>query len=101
MKLPFAERLKQAAMEKNSRVVVGLDPRWEWLPPAWVEEAVQRHGETWEAIEWALVAFNREIIQRVAPFCVAVKVQAAFYHPYGWRGIRAMEATVQAAQDAG
>lgn len=97
----FAERLREAAFRKESRVVVGLDPRWEWLPSFLRSEAENRFGKTLEAIEWAFVRFHQAIIERVAPFCVAVKVQAAFFHPYGWRGLRAMEATLQCAKDAG
>lgn len=99
MATPFPQRLWQAAEAKNSRVVVGLDTRWELLPPSLVAEAEKRCGKTLDAVEWAITRFNEALVEAVAPIAVAVKLQAAFYEQYGWRGIRAMERSVEAARE--
>lgn len=97
----FADRLRAAAYAKDSRVVVGLDPQWELLPPSIIAAAREVRGETVDGIAWAIARFNEQLIAAVAPVAVAVKLQAAFYEQYGWRGVRAMEETVAAARDHG
>lgn len=98
---PFAQRLWQAAEGKNSRVVVGLDPQWQLLPPSLAAEAERRHGKTLDAVEWAITRFNETLVEAMEPVAVAVKLQAAFYEQFGWRGWRAMERSVEAAREKG
>ena len=93
----FADRLTAAIDEKQSCLVVGLDPRIDSLPPALRERA---QGSADAAAE-AVLEFNAKVIEAVAPHAVAVKPQVAFYEAIGWQGYRAFGETVRVAQDHG
>ncbi|HEU4338836.1 MAG TPA: orotidine-5'-phosphate decarboxylase [Planctomycetota bacterium] len=80
---PFSDRLIDAIKSKNSRVVVGLDPRIENLPPDLQRGAksdVERAAQS--ILEW-----GGEIIDAVRDHAVAVKPQIAFYERLGPFGI--------------
>ena len=80
---PFSDRLVDAIKSKNSRVVVGLDPRIENLPPDLQRGAksdVERAAQS--ILEW-----GGEIIDAVRDHAVAVKPQIAFYERLGPFGI--------------
>lgn len=82
------------AIEKNSRLCVGLDPRLEWIPKKIKNEAIKKHGKTFEAAGHAILAFNKQVIDVVAPHVPAIKPQIAFYEQYGTAGIVAFEQTI-------
>jgi orotidine-5'-phosphate decarboxylase len=93
----FADRLVDAVREKNSRVVVGLDPRLEGLPETFLR-AARRDAE--QAAR-AIIDFNTEIISIVRPHAVAVKPQIAFYEKLGPHGVLAYFATCKHARNQG
>jgi orotidine-5'-phosphate decarboxylase len=97
----FADRLMQAVQEKQSQVLVGLDPRFERLPAEIRERQVHEHGRTPRAAARAYEEFNREIIEQVADVAVAVKPQVAFYEQMGVEGMAAYARTVAAARSHG
>ncbi len=93
----FADRLVAAIGRKNSRVVVGLDPRLESLPAEF-----RRGAENdIEAAGRALLDFNAKLIEIVAPHAVAVKPQVAFYEKLGPLGLVIYFATLKHARDHG
>ncbi|HEY3226043.1 MAG TPA: orotidine-5'-phosphate decarboxylase [Planctomycetota bacterium] len=80
---PFADRLVDAIKSKNSRVVVGLDPRLENLPPE-----LQRGVRTdVERAAQAILEWGGEIIDAVRDHAVAVKPQIAFFERLGPFGL--------------
>jgi len=83
--------------EKQSCLVVGLDPHVERLPEPLRKKALAGL----DAASDAVLEFNRRVIEAVAPYAVAVKPQAAFHETLGWRGVRALEETVRTAREAG
>lgn len=85
----FADRLVDAIRAKNSRVVVGLDPRLESLPPEF------------ERTARGVLAFNREIVKIVGGLAAAVKPQIAFYEKLGIAGLEAYVETCRFAREAG
>ena len=96
----FADRLAAAVREKDSCLVVGLDPFLDKLP----REILDGAGETDDPRANAATAierFNAEVIEAVAPFAAAVKPQIAFYEMFGPAGIAAYERTIGLAQEAG
>ncbi len=96
----FADRLATAVREKDSCLVVGLDPFLDRLPLQILEAA----GETDDPRANAALAierFNAGVIEAVAPFAAAVKPQVAFYEMFGPAGIAAYERTLGLAHDAG
>ena len=97
----FADRLIEAVRVKRSHAVVGLDPSLPQLPPFLLKEAANRFGQTPRGAAWAIVEFNRLLIDAVAAHVPLVKPQSAFYEIYGSHGIAVFWETVRMAQDAG
>src|ERR1700689_3603209 len=87
----FADRLLEKIRAKDSRCVVGLDPRVDQMP-----DFVRGHGEY-----AAITAFHELVIEAVADLVPAVKPQLAFFEQYGVAGIQAFENTVLVAKQRG
>ena len=80
---PFADRLVDAIKSRNSRIVVGLDPRIENLPPE-----LQRGAKSdVERAAQAILEWGGEIIEAVREHVVAVKPQIAFFERLGPFGL--------------
>jgi orotidine-5'-phosphate decarboxylase len=93
----FADNLIQAVRQKQTPVLVGIDPRPEELPPGFLDKFPgDRPG-----IAAALRTFGCEVIEVVAPLVAAVKFQSAFYEAYGPEGLAALHATVEYAKKHG
>ncbi len=88
---PFADRLIEKIVAKDSRCIVGLDPRVDHMP------AFVRGNGTYAAI----TAFHELVIDAVADLVPAVKPQLAFFEQYGVVGMQAFENTVLAAKQRG
>jgi orotidine-5'-phosphate decarboxylase len=93
----FADRLAEAVGERRSQLVVGLDPRLDLLP---LELRGDAHVGRPAAAE-AAARFCCGIVDAVAPHCVAVKPQLAFFEVLGSDGIAAFERVVGYARSAG
>ena len=93
----FADRLAESVGERHSQLVVGLDPRLDLLP---LELRGDAHVGRPAAAE-ATARFCCGIIDAVAPHCVAVKPQLAFFEVLGSDGIAAFERVVGYARSAG
>lgn len=97
----FPERLAEAIGIKGGPVVVGLDPRPELFPDDVLAEGRRMHDDPRQAVSAAVAAFNRRIIDAICDIAVAVKPQLAFYEQLGWPGMRALEETIDYAQQKG
>lgn len=86
-KEPFGQRLASAVRTVGSPVCVGLDPHSGRVPT----------GDDAQAAS----DFCRGVVDAVTGVVPAVKPQVAFFERLGWRGVRALEAVVQHAHDAG
>ncbi len=82
---------------KDSRVVVGLDPRPDILP----EEFRPHPPGDPERVARAILDFNGEILKIVAPHAAAVKPQIAFYERLGPPGLAAYSETCRTARGLG
>src|SRR5262249_20544302 len=82
---------------RRSQLVVGLDPQLELLPVELRGDAHLGHEAGAEACE----RFCCGLIDAVAPYVVAVKVQVAFFEALGGRGMRAFEEGCDYARAAG
>jgi len=82
---PFGDRLAEAVARRESQVVVGLDPD------------PRRVGDGPEALR----AFCRRTVAAVAPACVAVKPQLAWFERLGAPGWEAFEEACALAAEAG
>lgn len=94
----FAERLTAAVRQKHNPVVVGLDPRWEQLPPPLTQGIAVTDRD---AMAKVYVRFCADVIDVVAPLVPAVKPQAAFFEQLGPAGMLALGEVVLYARQRG
>jgi orotidine-5'-phosphate decarboxylase len=85
----FADRLADAARQKNSVVVLGIDPQLDTADSPGIP-----HGYT-------LARFCCEIVEACARSAIAVKPQLAFYEARGLDGMRAFCEVVKLARKLG
>src|SRR5262245_42473589 len=93
----FADRLADAVAAKKSRVVVGLDPRLENLPPALqggAKDDIERAAQ-------AILEWGGGVIEAVREHAVAVKPQVAFYERLGPFGMATYFALCRHARKQG
>lgn len=95
----FIDRLIKDIDKKNSCVVVGLDPRFEYVPESIKKKHLKRFGRTLKAIGSVFLEFNKRIIDAVADHVVAVKPQIAFFEQYGQYGLWALEEIIRYAKN--
>ncbi len=97
----YIERLHAAIRRTRTSALVGLDPRFDQLPPAVIVAAKQR-ATTDRAIQaTAFEEFCCRIIDVVAPLVPAVKPQAAFFEELGPDGCVALGNVMRHARQAG
>jgi orotidine-5'-phosphate decarboxylase len=94
----FTERLTAAVRDKRNPVVVGLDPRWEQLPPPLTTGITP--GDR-PAMARAYFRFCADVVDVVAPLVPAVKPQAAFFEQLGPDGMLALGEVVRHARSRG
>lgn len=94
----FADRLAAAVRRCGNPVMVGLDPRWENLPPN-----LRGDGDATdkERVARAYALFCRDVVDVVAPLVPVVKPQAAFFEQLGPAGMRALAETIAYASSEG
>jgi len=90
MPQPFSDRLIEAILAKDSRCIVGLDPRIDLMPSFVPGDACA-----------AITEFHELVLDAVADLVPAVKPQLAFFEQYGVAGMQAFENTVRAAKRRG
>jgi orotidine-5'-phosphate decarboxylase len=93
----FSTHLANAIREKRTPVLVGLDPRYDLLPPP----LFQSGNVDTRTVADAFVTFCCGVIDVVAPLVPAVKPQAAFFEQYGPDGMLALGRVISYARKAG
>jgi orotidine-5'-phosphate decarboxylase len=94
----FAEKLAGRVAERESQIVLGLDPD----PMAlWPQTGVDATGSPSAQIAASVLAHCRALIDAAGPACVAVKPQLARFEVLGADGWAALAATVAHAREAG
>lgn len=78
-------QLRNEIFKTKSYLCTGLDPDWEKLPFCLKDLNPAQ----------ALLKFNRAVIDATAPFCVAYKLNLAFYECFGLYGMSAFVDTVE------
>lgn len=97
METPFAERLAAAVSARGNPVCVGLDPRYEQLPPG----LLVGDGASYAERAGAYLRFCVEIIDVVAPLVGVVKPQSAFFEQLGPHGVGALAEVIAHARRSG
>lgn len=97
----FADRLTAACEQKNSRLVVGLDPSYAQLPASIKSHRAFNDETDPQAATDAIVEFCNRVLKVVAPLVPAVKINSAFFEQYFWQGVEGFWAVVQEAKAHG
>ena len=97
----FADRLLDVIDQKQSTVVVGLDPDPARLPQHLLGRHQSKYGHGLRATAAAIVEFNAEIIDAIHDIAIAVKPQVAFYEALGIPGLAALKQTIKYAHTRG
>jgi len=86
--LHFADRVMRACRERNSRLVVGLDPHWGLIPERFKAKA--KPGAEADVLR----EFLFQAIDAAAPHAAAFKPQVAFFERFGPAGMEALAAVL-------
>jgi orotidine-5'-phosphate decarboxylase len=97
----YATRLHVAIQRKRTPVLVGLDPRLDWMPPDVLKNTRDMHSDPVAQAAAAFEEFCVRLIDVVAPLVPAVKPQAAFFEELGPDGCLALARVIRYARQAG
>ncbi len=95
------DQLIEAVNQKSAPIVVGLDPLIRKLPSYLVAAAEKEHGKGAAAMAEAMLQFNTQILEAIAPIVPSVKLQKACYEVLGPEGLVVFEKSAQKAKDLG
>jgi orotidine-5'-phosphate decarboxylase len=104
MAMRFSDRLSALVRERESQVVLGLDPDPSNLWPEAIARATIAETAPEDRAQLTAEAVARHCLLAIAaagPSCVAVKPQLACFERLGSHGWAALEQTVAAAHDQG
>jgi orotidine-5'-phosphate decarboxylase len=87
------EILMQGVKEKNSAIVVGIDPAIERFPL----EILEVHQTVYDR----LFAFSKAVIDGVSPHVPAIKFQSAYFEANGIEGMTALRNLIKYAKSEG
>lgn len=88
------QKLIEKIKETNAPIVVGLDPKMQFIPKHIQQKAFEAYGETLEGAAEAIWNFNKAIIDEIYDLVPAVKPQVAMYEQFGIPGMIAFKKTV-------
>ena len=97
----YQSRLAAAISAKRTPALIGLDPRWDQLPPDVRNHAAELHDSKTAQIASAFEEFCVRLIDVVAPLVPAVKPQAAFFEEWGPDGCLALCRVMRYARSKG
>ena len=98
----FGERVAARVLERESQIVLGIDPDPDRLWPGSQEPGADGDpGDVASVAGAAVAAHCRALIEAAGPACVAVKPQLACFERLGAPGRQALGETCAAARDAG
>ncbi len=88
------DKLIEKIKEKNNPTVIGLDPRYDFIPNC----IKNKYSQSLEDVAKAILEFNKELIDATCDIIPAVKPQIAFYEMFGIPGMKAFEETCKYAK---
>ncbi len=97
----FADRLLAAIDQRQTPLILGLDPVYEKLPAAITSQAGKNDPTRAGDCVNAMLEFCRQIIDVVAAHVPAVKINSAYFERYQWLGWQAYGRLVQESRAAG
>jgi len=97
----IVDKLYKKMDEKQTPLMIGLDPNLSLFPESILQDAVRRYGGTRIAAAQAIKNFNIAVIDATADLVPIYKPQSAYYEQYGSEGISALENTIAYAKSKG
>ncbi len=94
-------KLIDKIQKTGAPIVVGLDPKLDFIPDKVKEQCFEEKGRNLEGAAEAFWQFNREIIDNIADIVPAVKPQIAMYEELGIPGLITFKKTVDYAREKG
>ena len=94
-------KLIDKIVNTGAPIVVGLDPKLDFVPEAIKKRCFEEKGENLEGVAEAFWQFNKEIIDNVYDVVPAVKPQIAMYEEIGIPGLIAFKKTVDYCKEKG
>jgi orotidine-5'-phosphate decarboxylase len=101
MTTSFAQRLNDAVRRTRTPALVGIDPRYDWLPAEIRTRAESLPTDPHAQRAAAFEEFSIRLIDVIAPLVPAVKPQAAFFEELGPAGCIALGHVMAHARRAG
>jgi orotidine-5'-phosphate decarboxylase len=95
----FSDRLCRAVIDKQTPLIVGIDPVLEQLPPTLL--ARRDIGKSAAAAAGLFLEFGLAIIELAAPLVPAVKINSAYFERYHAPGVAVYRQLIKAARQAG
>lgn len=95
------DKLIEKIEETQGPIVVGLDPRLNFIPRHIKDKAYEIYGKTPKAVGRTFYEFNKKIIDNIYDLVPAIKPQIAMYEQYGPEGLEAYIKTIDYAKEKG
>jgi len=95
------DKLIDKINKTQNPTVVGLDPRYGFIPEFIKKEAIEEFGKTPKAVAEAFFRFNKEIIDATYDLIPSVKPQVAMYEMLGVDGMECFKKTCDYASAKG
>ena len=94
-------KLIDRIVDTGAPIVVGLDPKLDFIPDAVKARCFEEKGENLEGAAEAFWQFNKEIIDSIYDIVPAVKPQIAMYEELGIPGLITFKKTVEYCKEKG
>ncbi len=94
-------KLIDRIVDTGAPIVVGLDPKLDFVPDAMKKKCFEEKGENLEGAAEAFWQFNKEIIDHIYDIVPAVKPQIAMYEELGIPGLITFKKTVEYCKEKG
>ena len=94
-------KLIDKIVNTGAPIVVGLDPKLDFVPDAIKKRCFEEKGENLDGVAEAFWQFNKEIIDNIYDVVPAVKPQIAMYEEIGIPGLIAFKKTVDYCKEKG
>lgn len=94
----FIDRLIDKIKLTDNPTVMGLDPKFEYVPEYIRKEMTEKYGVGVKAAAKAIFKFNKKLIDSVYDIIPVVKPQLAYYEMYGIEGLKVFKKTVEYAK---
>ncbi len=97
----FADRVITASQKKGAPICVALDTRLDKIPNFLQKKWRKKKGKTFQAAAEAILEFNKNIIDAICDYVIAVQINPSFYEVFASEGIYAYRETIKYAQKKG